>query len=203
MKIKNILPAGKCFLAMIIAVLMLGLSMTALQGASTWDGGGTNELWTTAENWDNDAVPAFGNTADITFNTPGAFQTVNAIGNDTTIRSLTLDANATSANIVVLPRASMNLDAAARALIFEAPSGNASITIPADATAKLQMRGQAVANGFGGVIQLNSSLEVNHTGTPTLTLNQMALGQNNDGVNANSETVIQGTGELSRTAPGT
>jgi autotransporter-associated beta strand protein len=185
-----------------IAVACFGC-LTA-QAANTWDGGGTNNSWTTPENWDDDAVPTFGNTSDLTFTAAGAILTNSSIANDTTIRSLTY--NATAPGISIRTRAEGTNIAAGRTLTFDAPSGNASINIALHPSAKHQLRGFGVTNdtvmfGSGGFIQLNTSLDVIHNGNP-LTVNTFTMGQNNDGINANSETVIQGPGGVNKSGPG-
>jgi len=59
-----------------------------------WDGGGNNNSWGTADNWNPDGVPTFDKTLDITFinNT----RLGNFLAADRTIRSLTFDSTSTA-----------------------------------------------------------------------------------------------------------
>ncbi len=57
------------FLTLISVVLALALVGTA--SAQTWDGGGADDLWSTAANWDTDALPTDGDDATINMD-PGA-----------------------------------------------------------------------------------------------------------------------------------
>jgi hypothetical protein len=62
----------------LIVMLVLGAMATA--SAATWDGGGTNASWQVKENWTTDALPGWGNTLDIYFNTIGAGQLSTVLG---------------------------------------------------------------------------------------------------------------------------
>jgi len=67
---------------------------TAAWAGTTWDGGGAGDLnWTTALNWDGDALPAFDGTDDIVFGTMAADGDVTVLDGDKIINSLTLNAS--------------------------------------------------------------------------------------------------------------
>ena len=68
----------------ILIVLALGLASTSVHAANTWDGGGLDGNWTTGDNWDDNSVPAFGNTADLAFTAASPVLTNSSIANDTT-----------------------------------------------------------------------------------------------------------------------
>jgi autotransporter-associated beta strand protein len=73
--------------SVLVIALAAAAGLTDAALAQTWDGGGTNDGWTTANNWNPNLVPANDGTANIVFRgstrpTPVVFpsQNVNAIG---------------------------------------------------------------------------------------------------------------------------
>ena len=58
-------------LVRLILVVLVGLAGNASAADISWDGGGTDSLWNTAENWDGDTVPGAGDDAIIEMD-PGA-----------------------------------------------------------------------------------------------------------------------------------
>ena len=72
---------------------LLGICAVAFAGATvmaqTWDGGGTNNNWTTANNWNPNAVPANNGTANLVFG--GNVRTTPILDANFDINSLTFD----------------------------------------------------------------------------------------------------------------
>src|SRR5689334_19197947 len=67
--------------------LTIGVGPATTADAQTWDGGGANDAWTTALNWNNNVVPVNDGSANIVFHgltrlTPvvNTQQSVNSIG---------------------------------------------------------------------------------------------------------------------------
>lgn len=74
-----------------MAALLLGAPLLA--GAGTvWDGGGNNNRWNTANNWNPNGVPTFASSTDLTFT--GATRLTTDTNGNRTINSLLFDANA-------------------------------------------------------------------------------------------------------------
>jgi len=63
----------------LLVTLSLLLAPASLPAALLWDGGATDGNWGSANNWNPDGAPTFGNTQDVTFNGPAN----GPVGNDT------------------------------------------------------------------------------------------------------------------------
>jgi autotransporter-associated beta strand protein len=144
----------------------------ALPGARaatfTWDGGdATSNSWGSANNWDPDGAPTFNNEADLLFNVLA--RTNNFIGNHRTIRSIsygpdiddTFQTNYQDFN-----------GGAARNLTMDADSGNASITVDADATGNISLGTVTGAAGSIGTMSLADDLDIIHNGSGLLLFNR-------------------------------
>src|SRR5262245_48246411 len=80
-----------CALTTALAVVVLGGSFS--QAANTWDGGGGDNNWGTANNWDNDQVPTF--PAPLTFAGNTRLQPNNNLTNPApSVDGVTLDTSA-------------------------------------------------------------------------------------------------------------
>ena len=105
--------------------LAIGLAAVLLAGtvgaAAVWDGGGANVNWDTADNWDDNSVPA--TSADVSFATGFGSGTAISLNGNRTANSLTIDTNATfslnnntltltSGNVTMTTNGSLTLNSA-------------------------------------------------------------------------------------------
>lgn len=77
---------------------LLALPLAAFAG-TTWDGGGTDDSWGTAGNWNPDGAPPVGSTVDLTFDGNTRLNSVNNYGAFDDFRSLVFASGAGSFNI--------------------------------------------------------------------------------------------------------
>jgi len=143
-----------------------------LAATFSWDGGHpTSNSWGSLENWDPDGVPAFTNTADLTFNTltrPTGF-----IAENVTVRSLAFGANidgAVAVRLVGFP--APTFAQAARSLTFDTDTGNATVTVDAGATGDINIGSAAGDTGAFGNPILADNLVVDHNGSGLLLFNR-------------------------------
>ena len=106
------------------AVIGLTFFASSIAGAAfgqTWDGGGANVNWDTADNWDDNSVPA--TSADVSFATGFGSGTAISLNGNRTANSLTIDTNATfslnnntltltSGNVTMTTNGSLTLNSA-------------------------------------------------------------------------------------------
>jgi autotransporter-associated beta strand protein len=139
---------------------------TGAPTTNTWDGGGADALWGTANNWSDNATPTFFNQFDLVFGTVGAANLTNAIASEHTLRSLTFNADADSA--VTIHTANAVNGTTARILTFDTnlAGGSAAITVASGAAGNFTL---GPANGLGS-ISLAAPLAVTHNGSGTLTI---------------------------------
>ncbi len=154
-----------------IAVAALGLS-TPLQAATfTWDGGAAaSNSWGNLDNWNPNAVPTFNNTADLLFNS--LTRPDNDLGAARTVRSITYGADMDGAFLTNFR--TFNGGAAA-ALTMQADSGNASISVDANATGNITLGWNGVGTA-GGALTLGSNLDIIHNGSGELLINRQITG---------------------------
>ena len=76
--------------ARVMALLLLFFLVPAAKAANTWDGGGADDYWGSATNWDNDTVPTF--PAALTFGSTNRLTPVNDL-TGVTITGLTFAAS--------------------------------------------------------------------------------------------------------------
>lgn len=179
-----------------VAVSLFGLGTHANAG-NTWDGGAVgDQSWNNANNWNDNTFPAYGNTADIiiagTANIGGQF-----LFSNRTIRSLTFDAT-NDGNTIIRTSAANNDTSNGRDLAFSSNSGNATLTVDADATGNKTIARQpsSSASDLSSII-LTSSLDVVHNGAGNLT-----LGSGNN-VSGSFGTRITGAGDINKSGTGT
>ena len=146
---------------LILALAVFAAAMaprTAAGATATWDGGGADAIWGTANNWNPNGVPTFDNTLDVVFNTVGAAGLVNAIGVNRTIRSLTFTADA-DANVTIHTAATA-VPATARVLTFDADVGNATVTVDSGAAGSF-----VIGTGVGSITLVDTlAVNVNDVG---------------------------------------
>lgn len=186
------------------SLLSLALVLPSLSAsAATWDGGSTaNPNWGSGDNWDDNLVPAFDTATDLIFHAPAAARLTSSINGDRTVRSLTFSAEVT-APVIIRPRQAGGATQVGRTLTFDADAGNALLTVDAAATANVSVLAQAVdAPGGGGALMLADTLEIAMNASTSTSAPTLTLGQNNDGVDAGSETVIQGPGGMVKSGVG-
>ena len=89
--------------ASLVAISFLVAAAT-LAHAQTWDGGGANPSWTTAENWAGDLLPNLNNnSADVVLGTGFASGTTLTLDQDVLIDTLQFDAGSNGVNLVIAP----------------------------------------------------------------------------------------------------
>ena len=156
-----------------IAALVLTMSSQLQAATFAWDGGHpSSNGWGSPENWDPDGVPAFDNTADLVFNT--LTRPINFIGTNSTVRSLSFGANVDGAFAVRLVGffPAPTFPQTAQSLTFEADSGDATITVDADATGNINIGSASGDTGSFGNPVLADNLVVNHNGSGLLLFNR-------------------------------
>ncbi|MDD4869536.1 MAG: DUF2341 domain-containing protein [Kiritimatiellae bacterium] len=132
-----------------------------VQAANIWDGGGFNSSWGTANNWDNNIVPSFGNTLDIYWNTASAARlNPSYINANRTIRSINFNAN-------VVATVGIRLDngGGTAYILTIGGAGNAAITVDASATANI-----TIGTTARGGVALAENITITHDGSGTLTI---------------------------------
>jgi len=75
--------AGPTRKSLLLAVISLAMSAPSVRAGQIWDGGGTNNNWTSPANWDGDAAPNWNNA--ITFQGETRTSTVNLLTADTVV----------------------------------------------------------------------------------------------------------------------
>ncbi|MEI7534538.1 MAG: autotransporter-associated beta strand repeat-containing protein, partial [Verrucomicrobiae bacterium] len=154
-----------------VGLLAFSEPVAAKAAANEWDGGGADALWDTANNWTNNSTPAFGNTLDVYFNTVGAANLANALGDNRTIRSLTFTADADSNVTICTADSTSNVTARTLTFDTQAATGNAMITVNSGAAGSFTIG----AGGIGSVA-LADDLVVAHNGSGALTINASITG---------------------------
>jgi autotransporter-associated beta strand protein len=169
MKSKNLMfPRNLVITSSAVMAALAPLSASAT--TFTWDGGdAASNSWTAANNWNPDVAPTFDNTADLVFDTltrPTGF-----IANNTTVKSLAFGANVDGPFAVRL--VGFSPGQVAQNLTFDADSGNATVTVDADATGNINIGLAAGDTGstYGNPI-LADNLVVNHGGSGLLLFNR-------------------------------
>ena len=156
------------FLLLQAAAIGLLAASSVHAATYTWDGGGANANWGTADNWD--ATPTFNNQADIIFNASGAAQLSNFLGAARTIRSLTFNADSDSNVTIRTTTTATGTTAANLTFDTDAVGGNATITVDAGSA------GNHNVGVAGGNIALSDNLVITHNGSGTLTLSSPVTG---------------------------
>jgi autotransporter-associated beta strand protein len=157
--------------AVAFATVVIALSSPLHAATFTWDGGHpTSNSWGSAENWDPDGVPAFGNEADLVFNV--LTRPNNFIGAIRTIRSITYGADIDGSFQTNYQDFS---GGTSRVLTMEALTGNATITVDANSTGAITL-GTAGGTGTFGTMALAANLDVVHNGSGLLLFNRAISG---------------------------
>lgn len=165
-------------LSFFLPALFLALSLGTLPAETKiWTGGATGAGWNSAANWQGGSAPVFGNETDLIWHAAGAARlggNENAMVNSVTIRSLTFDANVTGD--VALRLTNSSGGTVGRTLTFEAASGDASITVDAQATGAITIGVAGPGTGENVQILLGSNLTINHAGSGLLHINRVVGG---------------------------
>ncbi|MDA9260504.1 acetylxylan esterase [Puniceicoccaceae bacterium] len=142
----------------------------------TWDGGGTNNRWTVAENWVDDTKPSAN--SDVIFSDVGGRTTSN-IYSDTTLKSLMFDGS---------------IDDVFEFNVFRSSAYNLNLTLenggsPATVTVDAGSAGDCVISDLetAGSIILNDSLDLVHNGSGSLTFD-LAITQQDGEANGITKT---------------
>jgi autotransporter-associated beta strand protein len=164
------LPRGLHAAAVVLVTSFFALSPSA-QAQSFWDGGSTTgNSWGTAANWVGDVAPTFGTSADLVFN--NLTRPDNDLGNPRTVRSITYGADIDGSFI----SNTRTFNGGTTALLtLQAASGNATITIDADATGNITLGWNGVGTA-GTSVSLGSNLEVTHNGAGVFLINRNVTG---------------------------
>ncbi|CAA6691583.1 MULTISPECIES: autotransporter-associated beta strand repeat-containing protein [unclassified Lentimonas] len=123
----------------------------------TWDGGGTNNKWTVAENWVDDVRPAAN--SDVVFSDIGGLKC--NLFSDITIRSLTFDESIDSTFEFNVFRSSSYV----RHLTLDNSGSPAMVTVESGSEAECMISDLETA----GSLILNDSLDIVHNGSGSLT----------------------------------
>jgi T5SS/PEP-CTERM-associated repeat protein len=175
-----------------LAVLLAGwLLATNVFAAGTWDGEAGDGLWSSAENWDNDAVPASGN-----INIANG-DTVNYdLGTVTTIQALNI--GQASPAVGSLTITSGGLNATGNFVIGNTGSGSLTIGSGATVTKANATLNTATGNGGNGTITINQGGKFTIDGVANHTFN-LATGANSTGVLNLGGELILGSGAYTQT----
>jgi len=155
------------------AVVTLAMSCTVF--AQSWDGGGADASWGTAENWDPNGVPGFTTSTDLVFN--NLIKPDNDIGASRTIRSIAFGADMDGP--FTINNRNFTPGGAAQQLTFQADSGNATLSVDAGATGAISIGWSGVGGStVGGAIGFGSNLDIIHNGSGNLTFSRGLTGAN-------------------------
>lgn len=148
-----------------LRVNYLPTSVTLTELSSTWDGGGSDNNWSTAANWSGDVVPVAG--ADVVFAGTTRLTPVNDLPAGTSFNSINF---ASGAGNFVLTGNSVSLAGGSLALTNAASSGTMTITMPLTFTVAPQITGVT-----GSTLVLNGTIDsagftVTHGGSGALVL---------------------------------
>jgi len=180
---------SKTKLLLSLAPLALAPSLHAVD--YIWDGGGANAAWGQAGNWVGDLNPAsLNNTSDVIYADTAAARLTetNFLGANRTIRSLAYDSDVTATHTLQFSSAGGTFPG--RDIVFDADSGNSTVTVDSNALIIWQDSGVVDAGGSGAAI-LNNDLDIVHNGTGIFrTLNAII-----DGTSA-AKVTKSGTGSL-------
>ncbi|MFM2243879.1 MAG: hypothetical protein RLZ97_2735 [Verrucomicrobiota bacterium] len=133
-----------------------------------WDGGhATSNSWGSADNWDPNVVPTFNNQADLVFNV--LTRPNNFIGNNRTVRSISYGPGID--DVFQSNYQDFN-GGSSRNLTMDSDSGNASITVDADATGNITLGTVTGATGTIGTMILADNLDITHNGSGLLLFNR-------------------------------
>ncbi len=160
------------FPATVFAVVAFAMSSSA--HAQSWDGGGADASWGTAENWDVDTLPTFGTTADLSFPTTTGLTSgaTTFLGVGRQVRSLTFGADVDTAFAVSFTNSLVGV--ADTRLTFANATAN-SINVLAGSTGNINIGnplGLALAGSPASTIQISGPLTVDHNGTGLLTFSR-------------------------------
>jgi len=159
----------------------------SIQAGDTWDGGGGDNSWNTANNWNPDGVPTSGTGVAITYG--GTVRLTSFIVSARTMGSLTFGSTNIGATVINL-NASGTGGSAAQTLTFDATTGNAQLVVDAAATGAKTIQYAPGGNTVNfGTISLTDSLDVIHNGPGNLQL-------------GGATTVISGAGGIVKTGTG-
>jgi len=143
----------------VFAMAVLAAAMSAQAATYTYDAGGSNvTLWSDANNWQGNTLPAFNNQADLVFDTNIGVNGMR-IGANRIVRSITFGSGLYGQNgnqLIIQTLA--DTGTGTRTLTFAAGSGNASFTVESgfgssNALARL-------GDPSGGNVILNSDLDL-------------------------------------------
>lgn len=175
------------FLPLAAALALLVNQATA--ATFTWDGSDT-AFWNLAANWVGGVAPASANTTDIIISGTANVGLMFPGNVSYTIKSLTFDAsNDADTKLSLQPTGNHNGDA--RNLTFSSNSGNATLTVDADATGNKTIDRLTTGTGSAATIILTSSLDIIHNGSGTLTLGDAV------------KTSVTGDGDINKSGTGT
>ncbi|MHA3770792.1 beta strand repeat-containing protein [Verrucomicrobiota bacterium sgz303538] len=176
----------------IAALLASGCFSPNARAANTWDGGGTNANWSTAQNWDDNLVPAF--PQPLTFTGTANLATVNDLAAGVTVSGITFDATTgpfkLAGNAITLA-GGITDDSAELQTINLPITVNATQTVSVNFGGALTIgpgaNGSGVISGTGGLTKAGSGTLTlgaanTYTGTTTLDGGTLVYTADNTGV---------------------
>jgi autotransporter-associated beta strand protein len=187
MKPKSLLALGRPSSVALALALSALFASQSIQAGNTWDGGGADTSWATANNWNPDGAATFGIGSAIIYG--GTVRLTSFIASARTMGSLTFDSTNIGATVINLNATNVG-GSVARTLTFDATSGNAQLVVDAATTGAKTIQYAAGASLVNfGTISLTDSLDVIHNGPGNLQL-------------GGATTVISGAGGIVKTGTG-
>jgi fibronectin-binding autotransporter adhesin len=205
----------------LIAVGLAGVSATALQGQTTWDGGGANSNWSTAANWNANIAP--GNPSNSVLHFGGTLRLTPNVDSNWTVNGLAFDTGAGAfvigGSTLTIGSSGVSNDGGSLQTINNTIIMNAAEAFQTTSTGNLTLGGNVTNGGFlvtanatsGTVVTLSGTLSGSggvakngagtlllsgnnsYTGTTTINAGTVKIGATGSGGNGPLGTTGSGT----------
>ena len=168
---------------LLAAAILVAPAFSALAATRTWDGGGADNNWATAANWNGpDIAPVGGDSVAFGFNTPAKYSPNNDNAANTLFGSITFNTGAASG--YTLSGNTINLSSTIANLDNDLHTINLNLELVADVsvfTSGGDITIGGAISGFGGIIKANSA-----------TLNLNGISTSDGGVQIQAGTIVAG-----------
>lgn len=179
-------------LAAMLAILIASMG-TVAAATFSWDGGGLDAAWTTAENWTTDVAPPNDGSADIRlpYNAVGYNITVDSAQ---TLNSLLFQNSGSAVRTYVLSGADLAIDNEANGIALNVQKSGETVTINCN-VALTRSSMQNIGLASGDILQFGGTVTAPNSGAATIKCNYTSTAQVlSSGALDVADLSVQGTG---------